>query len=197
MHSVSLVASFPLSILPSLPPFFLSPLLSFLSSFLPVCCGLLSEDEYLSSVTRVTVKYAKLQCSLLWSSFLIGSFKDRIEPKLILYRELVAVTGFPGGSVLLKNPHANAGVAGDMALILGQEDPLQKETATHSSILTGKIPWTEKPCGLQSLGLQRAGTTNPLSMHTHVQCTASDCERWPCNWNHMFHLSFICMVYRL
>ena len=38
---------------------------------------------------------------------------------------------------------------------LGQEDPLEKEMVTHSSILTWKIPWTEEPGGLQSLGLQR------------------------------------------
>ena len=37
---------------------------------------------------------------------------------------------------------------------LGREDPLKKEMATHSSILAWKIPWTEEPCGLQSLGLQ-------------------------------------------
>ena len=38
---------------------------------------------------------------------------------------------------------------------LRQEDPLEKGTATHSSILAWRIPWTEKPGGLQSLGLQR------------------------------------------
>ena len=38
---------------------------------------------------------------------------------------------------------------------LGQDDPLQKEMATHSSILTWKIPRTEKPGGLQSIGSQR------------------------------------------
>ena len=40
---------------------------------------------------------------------------------------------------------------------LGQEDPLEKEMATHSSILAWKIPWTEDPGGLQSMGSQRAG----------------------------------------
>ena len=37
---------------------------------------------------------------------------------------------------------------------LGREDPLEKEIATHSSTLAWKIPWTEKPGGLQSMGLQ-------------------------------------------
>ena len=40
---------------------------------------------------------------------------------------------------------------------LGWEDPLEKEMATHSSILAWKIPWTEEPVGLQSTGSQRYG----------------------------------------
>ena len=40
---------------------------------------------------------------------------------------------------------------------LGQEDPLEKEMATHSSILAWKIPWTEELHGLQSMRLQRVG----------------------------------------
>ena len=39
---------------------------------------------------------------------------------------------------------------------LGQEDPLNKEMATHSSILAWRMSWTEEPGGLQSMGLQRA-----------------------------------------
>ena len=40
---------------------------------------------------------------------------------------------------------------------LGWEDPLEKEMATHSSILAWRIPWMEEPGGLQSMGLQRVG----------------------------------------
>ena len=40
---------------------------------------------------------------------------------------------------------------------LGQEDPLEKEITTHSSILAWEIPWTEEPGGLQSIRLQRVG----------------------------------------
>ena len=42
---------------------------------------------------------------------------------------------------------------------LGQEDPLEKKMATHSSILAWRIPWTEEPGGLQSMGLQELDTT--------------------------------------
>ena len=40
---------------------------------------------------------------------------------------------------------------------LGREDPLEKRMATHSNILAWRIPWTEEPGGLQSVGLQRVG----------------------------------------
>ena len=40
---------------------------------------------------------------------------------------------------------------------LGQEDPLEKDMATHSSIRAWRIPWTEEPGGLQSMGSQRVG----------------------------------------
>ena len=40
---------------------------------------------------------------------------------------------------------------------LGLEDPLEKEMATHSTILAWRIPWTEEPGGLQSTGMQRVG----------------------------------------
>ena len=42
-------------------------------------------------------------------------------------------------------------------LSLSQEDPLEEGMATHSSILGWRIPWTEEPGGLQSMGSQRAG----------------------------------------
>ena len=40
---------------------------------------------------------------------------------------------------------------------LGQEDPLEKGMDTHSSMLAWRVPWTEEPGGLQSMGLQRVG----------------------------------------
>ena len=55
---------------------------------------------------------------------------------------------------------------GTRVLSLGQEDPLEKGMATHSSTLTWRIPWTEEPGRLQSMGSQRAGhdsATNKLA----------------------------------
>ena len=67
-----------------------------------------------------------------------------------LYTITVLTQGFPGGSGV-KNLPANAG---DLGLILAQEDALEKEMATHSSILTWEIPWTEETGGLQSMTVE-------------------------------------------
>ena len=63
---------------------------------------------------------------------------------------------FPVGSVV-KNPLANAGDIGTWIQSLDWEDPLKEKMTTHSSILAPKIPWTEEPGSLQSIGLQRVG----------------------------------------
>ena len=57
-----------------------------------------------------------------------------------------------------KESTCNAGDTGDMVQSLGGEDPLEKEMATHSSILVWEIPGTEEPGGLQSMGLQKSQT---------------------------------------
>ena len=59
---------------------------------------------------------------------------------------------FPGP---LKNPSASAGDVQS----LGWEDPLEEEMATRSSILAWRIPWTEEPGGLPSMGLKELDTT--------------------------------------
>ena len=56
-------------------------------------------------------------------------------------------------ALVIKSPPANEG---DI-LSLGQEDPLEKGMATHSKILAWRVPWTEEPGRLQSMGLQRVG----------------------------------------
>ena len=50
------------------------------------------------------------------------------------------------------NPPANAGDMRDSGSILGREDPLEEGMATHSTVLAWRIPWTEEPGRLQSLG---------------------------------------------
>ena len=61
------------------------------------------------------------------------------------------------GALGIKNLPANVGDIRNSGLIPGREDPLEQEMVTHSSILAWRIPWTEEPGGLQSMGLQRVG----------------------------------------
>ena len=68
----------------------------------------------------------------------------------------MCIRGFQGGAVV-KNLPANEATQELWVPSLGWEDPLEKEMATHSSILAWKIPWKEEPGGLQSMRLQRAG----------------------------------------
>ena len=74
----------------------------------------------------------------------------KIEIMLSNYR---GALGFPSGSGSKKLPAMRE----TCVQSLGREDPLEKGMATHSSILAWKIPWTEGPGGLQSMGSQRVG----------------------------------------
>ena len=67
-------------------------------------------------------------------------------------------TGFPSGSVEKNLPEMQEMQQESCVWSLGQEDPLEKEMATDSSILLWEISWTEEPGGLQSLGLQKSRT---------------------------------------
>ena len=73
-------------------------------------------------------------------------------------------------ALVIRNPAANAGNREMWVQSLGWEDPLEEGTATHSSILVWRIPWTEEPDGLQSMGLQRSDTTEATHTHSH-ECT--------------------------
>ena len=78
--------------------------------------------------------------------------------------------GFPG-TLVIKNLAAYAGDVRDAGLILGWEDPLEEGMATHASILAWRIPWTEGPGGLQSMGSQRVRhdwVTKHSTMMMHV-----------------------------
>ena len=66
---------------------------------------------------------------------------------------------FPGGSVIKNSPAMKE----TWVWSLGGEDPLEKEMATPSSILTWEILWTEEPGGLSSMGLQESDRTSRLN----------------------------------
>ena len=72
---------------------------------------------------------------------------------------------------------------------LGWEDPLEKGTATHSSILAWKIPWTERPGGLQSMGSQRVRHDLATFTYNHI---------YPYIYSHIQNeFSFKCTFVRL
>ena len=99
-----------------------------------------SLKEFLISPTKISLEHMqrlKQQCiSVFYLSF---------------YVLVNCKWGFPSGS----EGKASACNAGDPGSIPGSEDLLEKEMATHSSILAWKSPWTEKPGRLQSMGSQR------------------------------------------
>ena len=68
---------------------------------------------------------------------------------------------------MVKNPSA---LQETQVQSLGQENPLEEEMATHSSILVEKIPWTEETGGLQSIGLKRVTYTQTCSSEHFSYC---------------------------
>ena len=64
--------------------------------------------------------------------------------------------GFPGGTVVKESPD-NAGDAQDLSWSIGQEDSLEWEMATHSTILAWRIPWIRSLVGYSLWGSQRVG----------------------------------------
>ena len=83
--------------------------------------------------------------------------------------------GFPGGSVVKNLPSKQE----KQVRSPGQEDPLEEEMATHSSILAWEISWTEEPGGLQSMGSQRVRH----DLATKQQLSALEITQvgWPAN----------------
>ena len=70
---------------------------------------------------------------------------------------------------MVKIPPAMQGPQEMQFQSLGKEDPLEKGMATHSSILPWRIPWTEEPGRLQSMGSQSPTQLKQLKMHAHEE----------------------------
>ena len=84
---------------------------------------------------------------------------------------------------VVKKLPANAGDIKTQVHSLGQKDPLEKGMATHSSILTWRIPWAEKPGRLQPIGSQRVGhdwsdLAGEQNVHKHGWAVYSTCPPW-------------------
>ena len=81
--------------------------------------------------------------------------------------------GFPRGSAVKNLP----AMQNTQVRSLGQEDLLEEGMATHSCIVAWRIPWTEEPGGLQSMGSQRVGHNWNHLAHLHT-CLLIRCEDW-------------------
>ena len=73
----------------------------------------------------------------------------------LFFKVVLGHQGFPGGSVVKNLP----AIQETWVRSLGWEDPVEEGMATNSSILAWKIPWTEEPGGLQSMGHKESDTT--------------------------------------
>ena len=71
----------------------------------------------------------------------------------------MCLPNYEGASLIAQSVKSLPAVQDTQVQFLGQEDPLEKEMATHSSIFAWRIPWTEEPGGLQSMGSQESDTT--------------------------------------
>ena len=105
----------------------------------------------------------------------------------------------PGGSDSLQTGKVMYATQETQVRSLGWEDPLEKEMASHSSILAWRIPWTEEPDKLQLMGLQRGGLTLSISFFKTRVCfsdlskimTASSKHFWTHFFvKDFFHLCF-------
>ena len=76
----------------------------------------------------------------------------------------LSMLDFLGGS----DGKASASNVGDLVQSLGQGDLLEKGMATHSSILAWRIPWTEEPGRLQSMGSKELDRTKQLTLSLHL-----------------------------
>ena len=103
---------------------------------------------YTSTVAMYT--YIKLSCCT--------TLKE-----IVLYN--LNIRGFPDGSAI-KNPPAVQETQESQVWSLAREDPLLEEMSTHSSVITWRIPWTEEPGRLQSIGSQRVGH-DQVTKHTY------------------------------
>ena len=78
---------------------------------------------------------------------------------LSVFLVFMCLPNYEGASLVAQSVKSLPAVQETRVRFLGQEDPLEKKMATHSSIFAWRIPWTEEPGGLQSMGSQESDTT--------------------------------------
>ena len=96
-----------------------------------------------------------------WGKYPELSLDQLREPwlYLTLFLDQEFTQGFPWWSLVAQRLKRLPPMRETQVRSLGREDPLEKEMVTHSSIFAWRIPWTEEPGKLQSMGLQESDTT--------------------------------------
>ena len=92
-----------------------------------------------------------------WSGLPFPSPGDLPNPEIEARSPAVEAEALTSASLVAQRLKCLPAMRDTWVRSLGGEDPLEKEMATHSSILAWRIPWTEEPGGLQSTGWQRVG----------------------------------------
>ena len=103
--------------------------------------------------------FLRLKNFLLYINTTFSLYTHQLTLKLIIFSEFTLVSeqvGFPGGSMVKNSPAMQEESQEMQVQFLSWEDPLEEGMATHSSILAGRIPWTEEPGWLQSIGLAKS-----------------------------------------
>ena len=109
-----------------------------------------------------------LLCLLCWRVLaVVGSLPLAPPAKPIYDTQLRKMCKYSGAPLVVQRLKRLPAMWETRVLSLGEEDPLEKEMATHSSILVWRIPWTEELGGLQSAGRKESDTTERLHLHLH------------------------------
>ena len=106
----------------------------------------------------VAMGYEQLQSTGIGMAYMQGLSRQKLTEAGTEHSMLIRVSyGYIWASLVAQRVKHLPTMQDTWVRSLGQEDPLEKEMATHSSTLAWKIPWTEKPGRLQSMGSQRVG----------------------------------------
>ena len=121
-----------------------------------------SETHHISMIQRLNFLSLRIICNSVTSTnlvvdLLISSIRLCICEKQRLRRDHLFQLTFHNASLMAQSLKRLPTMQETWVRSLGREDPLEKEMATHSSILAWRIPWTEEPGGLQSTESQRVG----------------------------------------
>ena len=108
-----------------------------------------------------------MEATLMYINRWMNKESCNIDIQTHTYTHTDTYRGFPSG-LAVKNPPAMQEM---WEIHLGWEDPLEKAMATYSSILSWRIPWTEKPSGLQSMGSHRVGHGWSDLVHSSMHTT--------------------------